>query len=342
MLKKIELLTFALISISSFLFAKPQAEELGDVQWNRKIEHAIALAEKTNKPILILFQEVPGCATCRNYGNRVLTHPLIVEAIETAFVPLAIYNNKQGADAKTLKYFREPAWNNPVVRIVDAKKQDIIPRVSGNYSALGLVQAMLHALDLQSKVPPTYLELLGQELRAEVTGTEKVNFSMYCFWTGEKELGQIEGVVSTRPGFMDGREVVEVEYDPLLVSMTDLTKKAKAVRCAGNVYVNEPNLQKEAAHVVGQKAVKNSSRFRPDSEPKYYLSKTTYKYLPMTSLQEARANALIGQGQNPNVVLSPRQIALFEQIKKQKGLRESSIGKDFTKSWQSVQALLKP
>jgi hypothetical protein len=327
------------LSLSAMTGGQP--EELGDVQWNRKMENAVALSQKSGKPILILFQEVPGCITCRNYGNFVLTHPLIVEAIESQFVPLAIYNNKGGADAKALQYFKEPAWNNPVVRIVNESKQDIIPRINGNYSALGLVQGMIHALDLRGSVPPAYLEILQQELRAQVTGTEKANFSMYCFWTGEKELGQIEGVVGTRPGFMDGREVVEVEYDPLLVSLTDLTEKAKEARCAGNVYVDDPNLQKDAAMVVGRGSVKNSSRFRPDGEPKYYLSKTPYKYLPMTPLQRTKANALIGQGIKPDAVLSPRQIELFTAIQNNPNKKwKDTIGEDFEKAWNACVALL--
>ena len=47
---------------------------------------------------MLLFQEVPGCSTCRNYGHNVLSHPLMVEAIESLFVPLAIFNNKEGKE----------------------------------------------------------------------------------------------------------------------------------------------------------------------------------------------------------------------------------------------------
>jgi len=80
-----------------------QSEELGQVNWQRNYDEAISLSEKENKPIFLFFQEVPGCSTCRNYGHHVMSHPLIVEAIETHFIPTAIFNNKRGKDAKILK-----------------------------------------------------------------------------------------------------------------------------------------------------------------------------------------------------------------------------------------------
>ncbi|MGK0366504.1 MAG: hypothetical protein ACI85O_003577 [Saprospiraceae bacterium] len=141
-----------------------QPEELGAVHWLRDIDVALAQFKEKNKPILILFQEVSGCSTCRNYGNSTLSHPLLVEAMESLFIPLAIHNNKGGEDAKVLKYFGEPAWNNPVVRIVNNGKKDLIPRVNGNYSKWGLANAMIRALDNAGTVAPGYLELLAQEL----------------------------------------------------------------------------------------------------------------------------------------------------------------------------------
>ena len=146
---------FPLISLLLLLYtpsnsfpthAKSDPIELGKVHWMRDLNQGQRKAQFSKKPIFLLFQEVPGCATCRNYGQHVLSHPLIVEAIETLFEPVAIYNNKGGVDAATLKYFNEPSWNNPVVRIVDANRKNLVKRVAGNYSQLGVVQAMIQAL----------------------------------------------------------------------------------------------------------------------------------------------------------------------------------------------------
>ena len=317
-----------------------QPEELGNVHWLRKMNEAVAFSKQKGKPIFILFQEVPGCATCRNYGNNVLSHPLIVEAIETLFIPLAIYNNKRGDDAKVLSYYGEPSWNNPVVRIVDTDKKDIISRLSGNYSSLGIVEAMLQALTLRGLAAPSYLELLAEELRAEVRGTETATFSMYCFWTGEGTYGQLDGVVATDPGFMDGREVVTIEYDPALISFEELAEKGKAARCASKAYVADSEQKAAAKKIFGAAGVAQKSQFRQDREPKYYLSKTLYRYVPMTPTQAARANSLIGKRQTPDSILSPRQVKLVQQIKKQPHLKwPDAIGVDIQKGWDKIEEL---
>ncbi len=316
----------------------PQHPELGDVSWHRDFSKAIQLSEKADKPILILFQEVPGCATCRNYGHNVLTHPLIVEAIETEFIPLAIFNNKKGADEEVLKYYNEPSWNNPVVRIVKSNKQNIIPRIGRDYSQLGMVEGMVKALQNEGKAVPKYMDLLHQELMAEANGLEKVNFSMYCFWTGEKEIGQVDGVIHTRPGFMHGKEVVEVEYDPNIVTLKQLTRKAKSAKCASDVYVEHTHQFSDAQEVVGAGNVNTSADFRLDKEPKYYLSKTIYRHLPMTKLQAVKANALIGKQQSPNHLFSGRQLKKLETIQlSPKNNWPIAIEKDIMESWPAFE-----
>ena len=62
--------------------------ELGDVAWLRDYDYATALAAAHGKPVLLLFQKVPGCATCVHFGQDVLTHPLMVELIAERFVDL--------------------------------------------------------------------------------------------------------------------------------------------------------------------------------------------------------------------------------------------------------------
>ncbi|MFT4761333.1 MAG: hypothetical protein ACI9XO_001689 [Paraglaciecola sp.] len=117
-----------------------------------------------------------------------------MEAIESLFVPLAIHNNKRGEDAKVLQAFGEPSWNNPVVRIFNADKRELTPRLGGDYSPLGLVKAMVNSLTVNGSNVPQYLTLLQEELQAKKTGVETATFGMYCFWTGEKELGSLDGV----------------------------------------------------------------------------------------------------------------------------------------------------
>lgn len=314
-----------------------QQVELGKVDWIRNLDQGIQKSKTSEKPVFILFQEVPGCATCRNYGKNVLSHPLIVEAIEDLFIPVAIFNNKKGEDAKVLQYFGEPSWNNPVVRIVDQNKKDIVNRVGGNYSPLGVVNAMISALTLSNKAIPAYLSLLQEELQAKASGTEKATLSMYCFWTGEKNIGQLEGVISTVPGFVGGREVVQLEYDPNTITFDELVTKASEQNCAQYVYTENESQKKIASKIVGTSRTASSGTFRMDREPKYYMSKTIYQYVPMTPLQATKANSLIGQGLRPDALLSPRQLALLKTLKDNKNAKHTSaIEKDFTTAWYEM------
>lgn len=128
-----------------------QAQELGKVSWYRDFDQALALSRKQNKPVFVLFQEVPGCLTCRNYGKGVLSNPVIVDSIEQYFIPLAIYNNKGGKDRTVLKRYGEPSWNNPVVRIIDAEGENLIRRIAGDYSKSRVAQEVLGVLEKQQK-----------------------------------------------------------------------------------------------------------------------------------------------------------------------------------------------
>lgn len=313
-----------------------QPEELGKVTWLRSYDQALAAAKQQKKPIFIIFQEIPGCATCRNYGHQVLSHPLIVEAIENEFVPLAIHNNKGGEDAKILKLYGEPSWNNPVVRIVDGEGIDLIERVHGNYSQLGVVKAITEVLGEKT---PNYLNLLCEELTAEAVGTQTATLSMYCFWTGEGQLGQLDGVVATEPGFMNGHEVVQVKFNPNIISFEKLVKAGSQVQCADQVFTNDTQQKLAAEKVLGKNATGNQSTFRLDGDRKYYLSKTIYRFVPMTALQATRANALVGKGKSPTEILSPKQVALAKFIESHSNKAwKNVIGEDLMAAWEQVSA----
>jgi hypothetical protein len=215
-----------------------------------------------------------------------LTDPLIVETIETYFIPLAIYNNKDGADAEVLKLYNEPAWNNPVVRAVDLYGKDVAVRLTGNYSAAGLASWMTQVLIKNKGRAPMYLQLHTDELMAQQKRTMTQTFSMYCFWTGEALFGKLNGVFKTTAAWQAGKEVVVVEYDPTIITTAKLNEVAASNKCfyAGN------------------------GDFKPDTTPKYYLSNSKYKSIPMTEIQKCRVNAALAEGVNPDGFLSPRQL----------------------------------
>jgi len=322
--------------------AKDAPVELGEVDWIRNFDEATTKAKKLNKPLLVLFQEVPGCSTSSGYGKNVLSHPLIVEAIETLFVPAAIYNNNKGEDERVLKSFGEPSWNNPVVRIMTPERQELVSRLSGDYTKAGLVGAMITALESNNNTVPPYLSLLAQELNVKSGSRERAVFAMHCFWIGEGKLANIKGVISTKPGFMGGHEVVELEFNPEIVSFEDLVKKGKLNNVASHIFTVNSGQSAVAKDIVGEGSVSPRSGFRADSKPKYYLSGTLYRYVPMTNLQIARVNASLGSLRSPDSFLSPRQLELYKYIENHQELNwpNSLRSSDINTAWNKTISLL--
>lgn len=301
------LLAFAMMSMAQ------THDELGDVNWLRSYDDALAESQKSGKPVFILFQEVPGCSTCVNYGQNVLTDPLLVDAIENEFVPLAIFNNKGGADKKVLDKYNEPTWNNPVVRIVDAKGKNLTNRIAGDYSVSGVVNGMQSALLASNSDAPMYLDLLKTE---QTRNTETTYYSMYCFWSGEAAFGNQEGVVSTEPGWMSGREVVKITYDPNAVSSKELDNVAKK---------------------ADANPIKEARGYRIDKDPQYYLKQTDFKYLPLTATQKSRINSALKNRAQPEAYLSPTQLTYLDQIRKSKSKKEVLYDLAINQAWEKME-----
>jgi len=292
-----------------------QSEELGKVSWHRDYDTALQLSKKEKKPVLILFQEVPGCATCRNYGHNVMSNPLLVEAIENEFIPLAIFNNKGGKDKEVLNLYKEPTWNNPVVRIVNQTGDNLTRRIAGDYSALAVYNAITEVLLKENKEIPAYITLLGEELKSKKYGASKdTYYSMYCFWTGEKQLGSNAGVLNTEAGFMKGHEVVKVTYNPKLVSDQTLTSFAK---------------QNKMSPISKDNSYRASSK-----DEDYYLQHTNYKYLPLSPLQRTKINSALGNRQPASQYLSPNQKKWLQTL----GNKKVRFNKDFAIAWAEMRS----
>lgn len=281
--------------------------ELGTVDWLRDLESGFELARESGKPVLLLFQEIPGCATCVNFGRGPLSHPLLVEAIETEFVPVAIYNNEPGRDAQVLEHYDEPAWNNPVVRFFAPDERELLPRRDRVWDTTGVASRMLGALRAAGKQAPGYLELCALESRRRKP--ERATFAMHCFWQGEAALGGMDGVVATRVGWLDKLEVVEVSYHEDVVSFDALLGRAIGFECASKVYATNDEQLRKARARVGERAVKDERVARDAKLPhrKRHLRKSPIQYLPLTPAQATRVNADIASGNDPDRWLSPGQ-----------------------------------
>ncbi len=289
----------ALILAAVFGLALPAAartpaspRELGLVRWGSSLEAGLAESRKTGRPVLLLFQEIPGCATCVEFGAGPLSSPLLVDAIESEFVPVAVHNNRPGADAEQLARFGEPACNFPVLRVLDTAGRDLLPRRGGIYGERGVADRLVAALAVAKRPAPGYLELAREEAGEE---RETAAFAMGCYWEGEATLGALEGVVATRTGFLDGEESVELSFDPRVISYPELVKRAAALKCA-TVRSDE------------------TARAARRSDQEFYLGRSTLRFLPLTPLQATRVNASLGSGVDPARWLSPRQRTLAGEI----------------------------
>ena len=198
-----------------------------------------------------------------------------------------------------LKQFGEPAWNYQVVRFLNAKGRDVIPRKDRVWSLGPLAARMIAALEATKRPVPEYLQALAFDSAG--SSGEKVKsqaaFAMACFWTGEMKLGQIDGVVGTEAGWIDGREVTRVEYDSSVVSLRDLIARAAKAECAERVYLPataskaEKRKARNARLVVGK--LDGSYRRAKDSDQKRQLRGTAASRLRLTPVQATKVNAWI-------------------------------------------------
>ena len=142
---------------------------------------------------------------------------------------------------------------------------------------------MVEALENAKRPVPEYLKLLKEHLFADASTVEKATFGMYCFWSGEAKLGNIPGVVESEPGFMGGREVVSVSFNPEIISYEELVETAREKKAFDAVFTYSGDQAKTAKTLVNQSKIKNAKTFRADSQPKYYLP-VSYTHLTLPTI----------------------------------------------------------
>ncbi len=292
--------------------------ELGEVAWLRDHDRALAMAAEHKKPVLLLFQEVPGCSTCVRFGQDVLTHPLMVELIADRFVPVAIFNNHAGADTEILRRYDEPSWNNPVVRFLGPDGAELLPRLADRYDALGLHEKMVAVLDMLGEAVPGYFRLLGRDLLVEQGLSKTATFATPCFWSGETSLAQHRAVITTDAGWVDGDEAVMVHFDPREASRHELDTYARA---------------EQLGPIEG-------NGFSLDSEPQFYLRKTLARHLPLTPAQRTGINLAMPYRASVAELLSPQQLAWLADPRLPEAGRGDIYREDIRESWKALEGQL--
>jgi len=173
---------------------------------------------------------------------------------------------------------------------------------------------MIEALETASTTVPPYLQLLAEQTNARFGLTETATFPMYCFWSGELKLGQLEGVIETAPGFMNGREVVQLTFDQSQTNYDELLKAAKQIGAIDGAFYATDHQERIAKQYFKGGSIKSTNEFVLDGDPKYYLSKTKLKYLPMLPLQRIEVNRAVYEQRAYQAFLSPGQLTRLDQI----------------------------
>ncbi len=253
--------------------------EVGKVRWGRDLDTALAASKSSGKPVFLLFQEVPGCKGCKDFGREVLSDAEIVRTIERHFIPLLVPNNQPGKDAEVLERFEEPAWNYQVIRFLDAEGRDLVPRKEHVWKKPELMKRMRDTLEKAGRSP--------------LASVQRVALSQHCFWAGEKTLGALPGTLRTEVGFIDGKEVTVVDFDPAITSLKDLIHEAKAAGLADSLYLTTED-QRWVAKAAGfpqSHLLDSSYKPAPASDQKRQLRGTPFAELQLTPEQATKVNA---------------------------------------------------
>jgi hypothetical protein len=288
--------------------------ELGEVAWLRDHDRGLAFATEQGKPVLLLFQEVPGCSTCVRFGRDVLTHPLMVEMIADRFVPVAIFNNHPGPDAEILRRYDETSWNNPVMRFLGPDGVELLPKLADRYDALALHEKIAAVLEMLGVGVPGYFRSLGRDLLIENGLSQRVTYTTPCFWSGETSLAQHPAVITTDAGWVDGEEVVQVHFDPGAASRHDLDAYARAEGFSST----------------------DGRNFELDREPQFYLRKSPARHLPLTPAQRTQINLAVPYRSPLAALLSPQQSAWLADPRLQRSSGDDTYRQDLRQSWPAL------
>lgn len=114
-----------------------------------------------------------------DFGTQVLSHPLVVETIETFFTPVCIHNNSKAAgDVAVLEKYREPTWNNPVTRVLAADGHDLAPRNGDGWTVASVLHQATVALGNAKHEVPDWLALVEWEATSRQRRVETAVFGM--------------------------------------------------------------------------------------------------------------------------------------------------------------------
>jgi hypothetical protein len=207
-------------------------------------------------------------------------HPLLREAMAEHFRTVCLRDEEGG----------------PAIVMHHADGMLMSDLSSATPSASEIARLMVAALERIGQSPPPYLQLIRMECAKGARS--RAVFRAVCAWDGAAALGRVDGVLGVESGRGADDTLIEVMFDPDVISRADLAARAEMVGCRGTemqVLADAPELME-------------------NPEPYFWLSHTDFRYLPLTPMQAMRINAALRDREDPRIWLSPRQIALLDEV----------------------------
>ncbi len=92
-------------------------------------------------------------------------------------MPVMIRNNVGGYEKEILERYKEPTWNNPVIRFVDGKGVDLVPRKDRIWGIGPVTARVVEVLKAAKRPVPAWLSTLWDETSSGEVQTAA--FAMY-------------------------------------------------------------------------------------------------------------------------------------------------------------------
>jgi hypothetical protein len=343
--------------IESCVLRRNKNEALGRLNFKHdasSFQLALEESRHTGKPVLLIFQATNGAPDAVAMGTSVLSHPLLIEAAESLFIPVFVdITGTSPDDVQLLARYHENRHHDTVVRIVNCKGNDLAVKLEGSRCSVGnIARAMRDVLDRKSSEVPNYLRLLEEERRALVdvpskavrTTAKVIVFTTKATKNAEISFAELNGVIAVECGKLTGRRAVKVTYDPEVIDC-----KAVFLHALFHVYVESVYWTDHQQKISVQSQLLKvddppfldelgATPFSRGKDPKHFLRTTLLRYVPLTSLQALKANLAVSKDQLNLVddLLSPRQLTILKAVETRRP-RKETIDVSISDAWRQVQ-----
>ena len=304
-------------------------------------ERLLNVAMKASKPLFIV--------RCYNSDRQrlnldadiesVLHNPLLIEAAESLFLPIACI----GDDNLTLPMtemlarrsnfisIQEPLKNGPCIRIMTNSISRSRPAgtvsVKRELSVSSVALSMAEALRYLGRPVPTYLQLLSKQniqrtmIHDRIYSSKRnLYFSLNDFELGEAFFAGFDGVISIKSGRINGIKTIRISYDSTRISFSHLVYEAIHNKMAHRIYYATTD-ERVAIFTKSSDACVHFQtckllNFVEDCDSKHALRKTVLRFVPLSSIQSSLVNKLIFEDHFNEAMhlLSPRQGLILRTI----------------------------